>query len=307
MKIVITGGAGFIGSHLADAFLAAGHDVAVIDNLSSGHREQVPAGARFHQADIRSEEAARVVIDEKPDVLCHHAAQMNVRYSVENPVYDAEVNVLGLVRMLEAARVAGTGLVLFSSSGGTVYGEVDVWPTPEGQATVPLCPYGVSKLTGEHYLEYYRSVHGIRYVALRYSNVYGPRQDPHGEAGAVAIFSKLLLRGETGKIYGDGLQTRDYLFVGDVVRANLAAVATPSACGAINIGTGRETNVVELYDRIRRLVGSQIPPMHVDPKDGEVRRNVLDPTRASQVLGWKPLVTLDEGLAATVDFFRSRP
>ncbi len=307
MKIVITGGAGFIGSHLADAFLAAGHDVVVIDNLSSGHREQIPAGARFHQVDIRSEEAARVVADEKPDVLCHHAAQMNVRYSVENPVYDADVNVLGLVRMLEAARAAGTGLVLFSSSGGTVYGEVDVWPTPEGQATVPLCPYGVSKLTGEHYLEYYRSVHGMRYVALRYSNVYGPRQDPHGEAGAVAIFSKLLLRGETGRIYGDGLQTRDYVFVGDVVRANLAAVATPAASGPINIGTGRETSVVELYDRIRRLVGSDIAPLHVDPKDGEVRRNVLDPARAQQVLGWKPSVTLDEGLAATVDFFRSRP
>lgn len=307
MKIVITGGAGFIGSHLADAFLAAGHDVAIIDNLSSGHREQIPAGARFHQADIRSEEAARVVADEKPDVLCHHAAQMNVRFSVENPVFDADVNVLGLVRMLEAARGAGTGLVLFSSSGGTVYGEVDVWPTPEGQATVPLCPYGVSKLTGEHYLEYYRSVHGMRYVALRYSNVYGPRQDPHGEAGAVAIFSKLLLKGETGRIYGDGLQTRDYIFVGDVVRANLAAVSTPAACGAINIGTGRETSVVELYDRIRRLVGSQIAPLHVDPKDGEVRRNVLDPSRAQRVLGWKPSVTLDEGLAATVDFFRSRP
>ncbi len=307
MKIVITGGAGFIGSNLADAFLAAGHDVAVIDNLSSGHREQVPAGARFYEADIRGEEAARVIAEEKPDVLCHHAAQMNVRFSVENPVYDADVNVLGMVRMLEAARGAGTGLVLFSSSGGTVYGEVDVWPTPEGQATVPLCPYGVSKLTGEHYLEYYRSVHGMRYVALRYANVYGPRQDPHGEAGAVAIFSKLLLKGETGKIYGDGLQTRDYVFVGDVVRANLAAIATPAACGPINIGTGRETSVVELYDRIRRLVGSDIVARHVEAKDGEVRRNALDPARAQMVLGWKPTVTLDEGLAATVDFFRSRP
>jgi len=307
MKIVITGGAGFIGSHLADAFLAAGHDVAVIDNLSSGHREQVPAGARFYQADIRSQEAARVIAEERPDVLCHHAAQMNVRFSVEDPIYDAEVNVLGMVRMLEAARAAGTGLVLFSSSGGTVYGDVEVLPTPEGQPTVPVCPYGVSKLTGEHYLEYYRSVHGMRYVALRYSNVYGPRQDPHGEAGAVAIFSKLLLGGKAGKIYGDGLATRDYVFVGDVVRANLAAVATTAACGPINIGTGRETNVVELYDRIRRLVGSEIAPQHVAPKDGEVRRSVLDPARAAQVLGWKPSITLDEGLARTVDFFRSRP
>jgi len=307
MKILITGGAGFIGSHLADAFLAAGHHVAVIDNLSSGHFEQVPKAARFYQLDIRSEEAAGVVIGEKPDVLCHHAAQMNVRFSVENPVYDADVNVLGMLRMLEAARAAGTSLVLFSSSGGTVYGDVDVLPTPEGQPTVPLCPYGVSKLTGEHYLEYYRNTFGMRYVALRYANVYGPRQDPHGEAGAVAIFSRMLLKGETARIYGDGLATRDYVFVGDVVKANLAAVGTSHACGAINIGTGRETSVVELYERLRQLAGSDIAAQHVAPKDGEVRRSVLDPARAQQVLGWKPSVSLDEGLAATVDFFRSRP
>ncbi|HYC56514.1 MAG TPA: NAD-dependent epimerase/dehydratase family protein [Candidatus Binatia bacterium] len=306
MKILITGGAGFIGSHLAEAFLAAGHEVSVLDDLSSGHREQVPSQARFHQVDIRDERAAQVVADEKPDVLCHHAAQMNVRFSVENPGFDAEVNVLGMVRLLEAARRAGTKLALFSSSGGTVYGEVEEYPTPEEHATVPVCPYGVSKLTGEHYLEYYWRVHGLRYVALRYANVYGPRQDPHGEAGVVAIFSKALLRGMPGNVFGDGLQTRDYVFVGDVVRANLAAL-DGDYCGAVNIGTGRETNVVELHQRIARLVGKDIAPNHVEAKEGEVRRNCLSHARAQRVLGWKPSVSLDEGLAQTVDFFRTRP
>ncbi|HYC01513.1 MAG TPA: NAD-dependent epimerase/dehydratase family protein [Candidatus Limnocylindrales bacterium] len=313
MKILITGGAGFIGSHLADAFLARGDEVSVMDNLSSGHREQVPAGARFHEVDIRDERAAQIVSEERPDVLCHHAAQMNVRYSVENPAYDAEVNVLGMVRLLEAARGAGTRLALFSSSGGTVYGEVDQYPTPEEHPTVPVCPYGITKLTGEHYLEYYWRIHGLRYVALRYANVYGPRQDPHGEAGVVAIFSKALLRGVPGNIFGDGLQTRDYVFVGDVVRANLASVdsltddaAGNGWCGPVNIGTGRETNVVELHERIARLAGADVRPNHVEAKEGEVRRNCLSYARAERVLGWKPSVSLDDGLAQTVDFFRTR-
>ena len=306
MKILITGGAGFIGSHLADAFLAAGHEVSVIDNLSSGHREQVPARARFHEIDIRDERAAAIVSEEKPDVLCHHAAQMNVRYSVENPCYDAEVNVLGMVRLLEAARAAGTKLALFSSSGGTVYGEVDQYPTSEEHPTVPVCPYGITKLTGEHYLEYYWRIHGLRYVALRYANVYGPRQDPHGEAGVIAIFSKALLKDKPGNIFGDGLQTRDYVFVGDVVRANVASLDS-DYCGPVNIGTGRETNVVELHERIARLAGKDIKPVHAAAKEGEVRRNALSYARAEKVLGWKPQVSLDEGLAQTVDFFRSRP
>lgn len=305
MRIVVTGGAGFIGSHLADAFLAAGHDVAVVDDLSSGHAEQVPAGARLHRLDIRSEDAARVVAEEKPDVLCHHAAQMNVRLSVEDPIHDAAVNVIGMLRLLEAARHAGTKRVIFASSGGTVYGEVSEYPTPEEHPTAPMCPYGVTKLTGERYLDYYRAVHGIHYVALRYANVYGPRQDPHGEAGVVAILSKGLLRGDGCNIFGDGLQTRDYVFVGDVVRANLAALECDYA-GPVNIATGRETSVVELHARIRRLLGSEVLPRHVAPKDGEVRRNVLACGRAAEVLGWKPEVDLDEGLGRTVDYFRSR-
>ena len=306
MKILVTGGAGFIGSHLADAFLTEAHEVVVLDDLSSGHRAQVPGGARFHEVDIRSAEAAGIVAAEKPDVLCHHAAQMNVRYSVEDPVFDADVNVLGLLRVLEAARRAGTRLTIFASSGGTVYGDVVELPTGEEHATVPVCPYGVSKLTGEHYLEYYRHTHGMRYVALRYANVYGPRQDPHGEAGVVAIFAKALLAGSGARIFGDGLQTRDYVFVGDVVRANLAALES-SWCGPVNIGTGRETSVVNLHARLRKVTGRDILPEHVDAKEGEVRRNVLVCNRAERELGWRPKVDLDDGLAATVDFFRSRP
>ncbi|MFN2377792.1 MAG: NAD-dependent epimerase/dehydratase family protein [Candidatus Binatia bacterium] len=306
MRILVTGGAGFIGSHLVDAFLDAGHDVAVIDDLSSGSRDQVPAGARFHHADVRGEEAARIVADEKPEVLCHHAAQMNVRLSVEDPAFDADVNILGLLRVLEAARRVGTRRTIFASSGGTVYGDVEAVPTAEEHPTVPMCPYGVSKLTGEMYLEYYRHIHGMSYAALRYANVYGPRQNPHGEAGVIAIFARSLLAGQGGRIYGDGLQTRDFLFVGDVVKANLAAVAS-AWCGAVNIGTGVETSVVELHARMRRLTGRDVLPEHAPAKDGEVRRSVLAAARAEAVLGWKPSVTLDEGLAATVDFFRSRP
>jgi len=306
MKILVTGGAGFIGSHLADAFAGAGHDVAVLDNLSSGRRSNVAEGVRFHEADIRSAEAARIVADEKPDVLCHHAAQMNVRHSVEDPAFDADVNVLGMLRILEAAHKAGTRTTLFSSSGGTVYGEVETLPTAEDHATVPVCPYGVSKLTGEHYLEYYRRIYGMRYVALRYANVYGPRQDPHGEAGVIAIFARALLAGKGATIFGDGLQTRDYVFVGDVVRANLAALDS-SYCGPVNIGTGNETSVVELHARLRRLTGRDAAPEHAPAKEGEVRRSVLSCARAAEVLGWKPSITLDDGLAATVDFFRSRP
>jgi UDP-glucose 4-epimerase len=231
---------------------------------------------------------------------------MNVRLSVEDPSFDADVNVIGMVRLLEAARKAGTRLVIFASSGGTVYGDVETIPTPEEHPTVPVCPYGVSKLTGEHYLEYYRRVHGMRYVALRFANVYGPRQDPHGEAGVVAILSRALLAGHGGRIFGDGLQTRDFVFVGDVVRANLA-VLDSDWCGAVNIGTGTETSVVELHAHLRRATGREILPAHAEAKEGEVRRSALSWARAAKVLGWQPSMTLDEGLAATVDFFRSRP
>jgi UDP-glucose 4-epimerase len=231
---------------------------------------------------------------------------MDVRKSVADPAFDAAVNVLGMINMLEGAREVGIQKVLFASSGGATYGEQDEFPAPETHPHNPLSPYGITKATGEHYLYFYQAVYGMPYVALRYANVYGPRQDPHGEAGVVAIFTERLLANQPPTINGDGKQTRDYVFVGDVVRANLAALDS-DYCGPANIGTGIETSVVELHARLRRLTGADIAPEHAEAKEGEVRRSVLDCTHAGRVLGWKPAVTLDEGLAQTVDFFRSRP
>lgn len=305
MRIIVTGGAGFIGSHISDAYVAAGHDVLIVDNLSSGHLENIPAGAEFEQLDIRDEKVASVIESFKPDVLNLHAAQMNVRVSVDDPYLDAEINVLAMVRMLEAARKAGAKKIVFASSGGTVYGDPDVMPTDEGQPTHPICPYGITKLTGEHYLYYNRAIFGLPYVAFRYANVFGPRQDPHGEAGVIAIFCQRLLRDEDVTIYGDGLQTRDYVFVGDVVRANLTALDTDYV-GPCNIGTGKETSVVELYERLSKAIGGPGKANHADAKEGEVRRSCLDAGLAGRVLGWRPRTQIDDGLAAAIDFFRSR-
>ena len=231
---------------------------------------------------------------------------MSVTRSVAEPSFDADVNVLGLINLVEAGRRAGLEKVVFASSGGTVYGEVETYPIAETAPTNPVCPYGVSKLSGEHYLFYYRRVFGLPYVALRYANVYGPRQDPHGEAGVIAIFSKKLLAGADVTIFGDGRQTRDYVFVGDVVRANLAALAG-DFCGAVNIGTGLETNVNDLYTIIKRHAGGPGTAVHAPPRDGELQRSVLSVALAEKVLGWKPRTVLSDGLAETVDFFRSRP
>ena len=306
MRVLVTGGAGFIGSHVAEACVAAGHEVLVIDDLSSGKRENVAPGARFEQCDIRASRAAAVVESYRPQALFHLAAQMSVTRSVAEPTFDAEVNVLGLINLVEAGRRVGLEKVIFASSGGTVYGEVDSYPIVETAPTHPVCPYGVSKLSGEHYLFYYRRVFGLPYVALRYANVYGPRQDPHGEAGVVAIFAGRLLAGEPCTVNGDGRQTRDYVFVGDVVRANLAALRG-DFCGAVNIGTGVETNVNDLYEIIKDHAGGPGRAVHAPPRDGELRRSVLSVALAEAVLRWKPLTRLSDGLAETVDFFRSRP
>jgi len=305
MRVLVTGGAGFIGSHITDAYVAAGHEVLVIDNLSSGHAENVPSAARLEQVDIRDPAVVAVIESFRPEVINHHAAQMNVRVSVEDPCLDAEINVLALVRVLETGKSCGVSKFVFASSGGTVYGDPDAIPTDEGQATHPICPYGVSKLAGEHYLHYFRTIFGVPYVAFRYANIFGPRQDPHGEAGVIAIFCQRLLRGDDVTIYGDGRQTRDYVFVGDVVRANLAALGTDYV-GAVNIGTGVETDVVTLYERIWTQVGGAGKAVHADAKEGEVRRSCLDARRAHEVLGWQPSTDLDTGLAATVEFFRTR-
>ena len=294
MRALVTGGAGFIGSNVVDALLARGDDVHVLDDLSRGTRENVADAARLHEADIRSESAS-VFAEVRPDVCFHLAAQIDVRVSVERPELDADVNIVGTLRVLEAAREHGTKVV-FSSTGGAIYGECD-GPAAEDHARAPLAPYGVSKLAAEEYIAAHNRLHGTAHVALRYGNVYGPRQDPHGEAGVVAIFMNALRDGKPPRIYGDGSQTRDYVFVGDVVAATLAAAGHDG--GVFNVGTGTETSVVELYERIQRVTGMERAPEHAEPRAGELQRSVLDPSLAGRELGWKPESSLDEGLAAT--------
>lgn len=305
MRILVTGGAGFIGSHLAEAFVREGHEVSIVDDLSSGREENVPKGARFYRFDIRSAELGQVFASEKPEILCHHAAQMDVRRSVADPSYDASVNILGLLNLMELGRQNGLRRVLFASTGGAIYGEQEVFPCPETHPTEPVSPYGVAKLASERYLHFYSVQYGISWVGLRYANVYGPRQNPHGEAGVVAIFTEKLLRGEQPIIHGDGLQTRDYVYVGDLVRANLLALES-DYCGPLNLGTGRETDVNSLFHLLRQITGVTAAERHGPPKPGEQRRSCIDSTLAERVLGWRAEVELNQGLERTVEFFRSR-
>ena len=310
-KILVTGGAGFIGSHVAEAHVDRGDRVWIIDDLSSGRLENVPAGAEFHQLDIADPRVGDLIRGIGFDIINHHAAQIDVRVSVADPALDARVNVAGLLNILEAARESGTGRIVFVSSGGVVYGEPHEIPTPEDAPKEPLSPYGVTKLAGEHYLNYYREVHGLEYVALRYGNVYGPRQDPHGEAGVVAVFCRRLLRGEPLVIYGDGEQTRDYVYVGDVVRANLMAArmhlspAPGLDARAWNVGTGIETTVNELADILEGVAGIHTGRVLEGPRPGELRRSALAAARLRQ-RGWNPAPGLREGLAATFEHIASR-
>jgi UDP-glucose 4-epimerase len=305
VRVLITGGAGFIGSHTADAIVAAGHHTAVLDNLSTGKRTQVNPGARFHEADLRDADAVRAVIEqERPEVIVHLAAQMDVRRSVADPAFDAQVNLVGFLNLMEAARRHGLKRVVFSSTGGAIYGEQEQFPCDENHPARPLSPYGVAKLATERYLFFYGAEYGIDYVALRYANVYGPRQDPHGEAGVVAIFCGRLIAGEPVTIYGDGKQTRDYTFVGDVVRANLAALSA-SCSGPVNIGTGVETSVNALYAELAKAAGVSRAPNYAPRRPGEQQRSVISAAKAARELGWRPEVPLAQGLRATLEFFRS--
>ncbi len=311
MRIILTGGAGFIGSHVAGLLLAHGHDVAIIDNLSTGKRENVPEGARFHEADIRSG-CAEVFKEFRPEALCHQAAQMDVRRSVREPDFDAEVNVLGTLRLLENCVRHGVGKVVFASTGGAIYGEQNVFPASEGHPQYPVSPYGVSKLSGERYLHYYEAQYRLPYAALRYANVYGPRQDPHGEAGVVAIFCGNLALGRASRINGTGEQTRDYVYVEDVARANVLALESGAgdggpeggaSSGAYNIGTGVETSVNEIYEVLRGISGRALSPEHGPAKPGEQLRSCVDPSAAGRALGWHPEVGLAAGLKETFEFF----
>jgi UDP-glucose 4-epimerase len=306
MKVLVSGGAGFIGSHVADRLLADGHDVVVVDDLSRGHIDQLPARARFYQMDLASPWLDEMVRIERPDAVVHHAAQASVRRSVEDPVFDAGVNVLGTAALLQASVHHGVRRFLFASTGGAIYGDSDQIPTPEDAPAVPVSPYGAAKLAAEVYLRTFHALHGLSYAALRYANVYGPRQDPHGEAGVVAIFSRRLLSGETAVINGDGTQTRDFVYVGDVAEANALALAS-DAVGSFNVGTGVETDVNRIFAIIRQLSGSNQPEQHGPAKAGEQRRSVVDPSKIARVMGWRPKTTLEAGLSETVRYFRETP
>ena len=305
MKVLVAGGAGFIGSHVCDHFARAGHEVIALDNLSSGKKENLPSSVPLAVLDIRSAEAAALIASEKPYAICHLAAQMDVRKSVEDPRFDAEANILGLLNILEASRRSGVKKFIFSSTGGAIYGEQDVFPATEAHPTRPVSPYGVSKAAGELYLGYYRVQYGLASTALRYANVYGPRQNPHGEAGVVAIFSRRLVVGETCQIFGPGKQTRDFVYGLDVARANLLALQSDFV-GAVNIGTGIETDVNTLYSLLCEAAGVSLGPVHLPAKPGEQLRSSIDNALAKRVLGWQPTVGLKEGLRQTIEFFRAQ-
>lgn len=306
MNILVTGGAGFIASHIVDRYIECGHHVSIIDNLLTGKKENINPKATFYNIDIRDKERVEAIFkSEKFDVLNHHAAQLDVRKSVADPLFDAEINLIGLLNLLEAGLKQGIQKVIFASSGGVVYGEASVVPTPEDyQPLHPLSPYGITKLTSELYLSFYQRIHAIPFVALRYANVYGPRQDPFGEAGVVAIFIEKLLSNQQPVINGDGRQLRDYTYIGDVVDANQKALEIKKS-GIFNIGTGQGTSVNEIFSHLQSIIGSTFEEKHGPAKKGEQKQSILDNSRAQKILQWKPRVALKEGLAQTVAYFKN--
>lgn len=304
MKILITGGAGFIGSNIAERYLAKGWDVAIVDDLSSGRSDNVPGAASFYELDIRDAELAEVMAAERPDVVSHHAAQMDVRISTTQPAFDADVNIIGSIKVIEAALAAGVRKLIFASTGGAIYGEPESIPVNEDTPARPISQYGCSKLAVERYLYLYNVQRGLDYVALRYPNVYGPRQDPHGEAGVTAIFALLMLDGKPCVIFGDGTESRDYVFVDDVVAAHELA-ADSDYYGVLCVGSAKETTVPEIYETLSSLTGNKVEAVREPLRPGEIHRICISGGKAKEVLGWEPTVPFEEGLGRLVEYIKA--
>jgi UDP-glucose 4-epimerase len=304
-KILVTGGAGFIGSHVVDLFISRGYEVVIVDDLSTGHSYNLNPAAKFYRLDIRDAGIREVFENERPDFISHHAAQRDVRRSVSEPVFDAQVNIIGSINLIECAREFGVRHFLYISTGGAVYGEPEKLPCDENHPINPICQYGASKHTVEHYLYMYHVNYGLNYTVLRYPNVFGPRQDPHGEAGVVAIFTGKMLDGEQVMINGDGEQTRDFVYVGDCARANELALTVDHLPGIYNLGWGRPTSINEIFTGLAKATNYTQPACYGPAKIGETRHIYLDASRAGRELGWQPAVSLEDGLKQTVEYFKS--
>lgn len=304
MRILVTGGAGFIGSNVVDRFVAEGHEVLIVDNLSSGLQQNLNPSASFHNLDIRDADALNQIVAEfQPEVIDHHAAQIDVRRSVLDPIFDLETNILGSIRLFQAAASHGVRKIIYASTGGALYGEARTLPADENHPVNPESPYGVSKHTVEHYLYFFRQTEGIDYTVLRYPNVFGPRQNPHGEAGVNAIFIGLMTEGKTPTIFGDGEQVRDYVYVDDIAHANSLALQKGSA-EIVNLGWGRGISVNQIFQELRHLIEFKDEPIYAAARPGEVQKIYLDATRARSVLGWEPKITFEEGLARTLRWYQ---
>lgn len=315
MKVIVTGGAGFIGSNIADALISRGHKVVIIDNLSSGKKENLNPKAKFYKVDIRSKKMEEIFKKEKPDAVFHYAAQIDIRRSVRDPMFDADVNILGSLNIFQNAAKNKVKKIIFASSGGSLSSEATVLPTPENKIALPVSPYGAAKISCEMYLHYFWKMSGLEYTALRMANVYGPRQSPHGEAGVIAIFTDKMLRGEQPVIFGSGRQTRDYVYIDDVVAANMLALKTKKT-GSYNVGTGKETDVIYIFKKLKQLTGSTVREVHGSPigqnnkstalAPGEQKRSCLNTGKIKRELGWQPAVKLDDGLRKTVWWFKTK-